>query len=58
MQEHKNSMNKSDMRMYPYFFAMNFDAPDANNDWASLRITILKNLLKDFGVLPTEASSK
>jgi beta-lactamase class D len=47
--EHERSMNKSDMRLYPYFFAMNFEvaANDNTKDWANLRIEILKEILKD-----------
>lgn len=54
IEEHENSMNKSDIRMYPYFFAMNFEAPvqDNNHLWGTKRISILKNILKDFGAMP------
>lgn len=52
--EHENSMNKSDIRMYPYFFAMNFETPviNANYEWGAKRVSILKDILKDFGALP------
>lgn len=52
--EHENSMNKSDIRMYPYFFAMNFELPrnDESKDWGKVRIDILKEILKDFGAMP------
>lgn len=55
VKEHENSMNKSDVRMYPYFFAMNFDIPrnDTSHNWAADRITLLKNILRDFGAIPT-----
>lgn len=54
VKEDKNSMNKSDIRMYPYFFAENFNAPlnDTTKDWASIRLNILKSVLKDFGAIP------
>ncbi len=53
VKEHEKSMNKSDVRMYPYFFAMNFDAPvsDTTKDWPSVRVDILKAVLKDFGAM-------
>lgn len=53
VKEHENSMNKSDVRMYPYFFAQNFDIPkgDKSQDWIKLRIDILKGILKDFGAI-------
>lgn len=54
VQEDKNSMNKSDIRMYPYFFAMNFEVPrtDTSKNWASVRVDILKKILTDFGAIP------
>lgn len=54
VKEHEKSMNKSDIRMYPYFFAMNFEPPaaDTSSDWPHARIDITKNILKDFGALP------
>lgn len=53
VKEHEKSMNKSDVRMYPYFFAMNFDAPvsDTTKDWPTVRVDILKSVLKDFGAM-------
>ena len=45
-------MNKSNIRMYPYFFAMNFDKPQADKNWHSLRVDILKAVLQQFGALP------
>ncbi|OSZ79393.1 hypothetical protein CAP35_14375 [Chitinophagaceae bacterium IBVUCB1] len=53
VKEHEKSMNKSDIRMYPYFFAMNFDAPvsDTTKDWPSVRVEVLKSVLKDFGAI-------
>jgi beta-lactamase class D len=54
MKEHENSMNKSNLRLYPYFFAENFEVPadDTTKDWSKLRIDILKDVLRDFGALP------
>jgi len=56
VEEHENSMNKSDVRYYPYFFALNFDAPRSEDEkkLVELRIRILKNILKDFGALPAD----
>jgi len=53
IKEHENSMNKSDVRMYPYFFAQNFEISrnDTTKNWGEVRITILKNILKDFGAM-------
>lgn len=52
--EDKNSMNKSNIRMYPYFFAENFEVPagDTTKEWARIRLDIMKDILNDFGVLP------
>jgi beta-lactamase class D len=56
MKEHENSMNKSNERMYPYFFAQNFELSpnDTTKDWGSVRVDILKDVLKDFGALPQQ----
>lgn len=50
VKEHEKSMNKSDLRMYPYFFAQNFEIAkaDASHDWKKVRIDILKSILQDF----------
>ena len=47
VKEHKESMNKTGVRNYPYIFALNFDAPhgDTSQDWAALRIKLLHELL-------------
>ena len=52
--EDKDAMNKSNVRNYPYFFAMNFDVPvtDASKDWTLVRVDILKQILKDYGAIP------
>lgn len=50
LKEHENSMNKSSERLYPYFFAQNFDIParDTSKDWGKVRIEIMHQILKDF----------
>jgi beta-lactamase class D len=54
VKEPKESMNKSDYRYYPYFFAQNFEMPasDTSKDWFKVRLEILHNVLKDYGALP------
>lgn len=53
VKENAKSMNKSDIRMYPYFFALNFEPPagDTTTNWPAVRVDILKDLLKDFGAI-------
>jgi len=53
VKEPNESMNKSDVRNYPYFFAQNFEMPvsDTTNDWFKVRLDILHDILKDYGVL-------
>jgi len=60
MKEDAKSMNKSDLRQYPYFFAINFDAPvsDTTKSWPAVRVEILKKVLKDYGAIPADANSK
>ncbi len=50
VEEHEKSMNKSNVRMYPYFFAMNFDVPkdDTSQNWSQTRVALLKELLTAF----------
>lgn len=53
VKEREKSMNKSDIRIYPYFFAQNFILPKADTakDYANLRIDALKDVLRtSFGV--------
>ena len=52
--EPKGSMNASDVRNYPYFFAQNFSLPKSDNskDWFKVRVEILKEILKDYGAMP------
>jgi beta-lactamase class D len=54
VKEHKNSMNKSNERNYPYFFAQNFEMPvsDTSKDWFAARIEVLKEVLKEAGAMP------
>lgn len=53
IKEHKNSMNKSDVRIYPYFFAQNFEIPrgDTSRDWGRIRIDIVKKILREYGAI-------
>jgi beta-lactamase class D len=57
VKEHKESMNKSDVRNYPFFFAENFSVKttDSSQDWAAVRIHILKEILNKMEVLPPNA---
>lgn len=59
VKENEKSMNKSDIRMYPYFFALNFEPPanSTTQDWPSIRIEIAKQLLKDFGAIPVKETT-
>ena len=54
--EDPNSMNKSGVRNYPYFYAMNFEVADSNHsrDWAAVRLEILHKILSDYGALRDE----
>nr|AMP57377.1 classD [uncultured bacterium] len=58
VKEHEQSMNKSDIRMYPYFFALNFEPPAGAGadvkDWTKLRIDIARAILKDIGAIPAQ----
>jgi len=53
--EHANSMNKSDVRNYPYIFALNFEIPkgDQSQNWAEVRLRLLRELLTNFGAFKT-----
>lgn len=53
VKEPKESMNKSDERIYPYFFAMNFELPAGAkvDEWAQVRIDIMHEVLKDYGAI-------
>jgi beta-lactamase class D len=53
VKEPAGSMNKSDLRNYPYFFSMNFELSqaDSSKDWSNVRIAIVHKILKDYGAL-------
>ncbi len=54
VKEPKGSMNKTDVRHYPYFFSQNFEIPDTDKskDWFETRIAVLKEVLKEYGAMP------
>ena len=56
VKEHEKSMNKSDVRNYPYLFAQNFSVAnsDTSRDWFNTRIEVLKQILRSADVLPVE----
>jgi len=51
--EPEKSMNKSNIRTYPYFFAQNFivASNDTSRNWFQTRITVLKEVLKNMEVI-------
>lgn len=57
--ENKNAMNKTNVRMYPYFFAQNFSIPltDTAKNWMAVRKKILHQVLTDYGAIPTAANT-
>ena len=56
--EHEKSMNKSNIRNYPYFFAQNFSVAraDSNTNWFKTRVALLHDLLGEMQVLPAKAN--
>lgn len=56
VKEPKNSMNKSGVRNYPYFFALNFQVPrsDSSKNWYDVRIKLMHQLLDDYGATRDE----
>ena len=56
VKEPAESMNKSDVRNYPYFFAQNFEMPksDTTKDWFKARIELLHTILKDYGAISAQ----
>ena len=54
MKEPKGSMNATNARTYPYFFAQNFVTAksDTTKDWPKLRLDMMRKVLKDYGALP------
>ena len=53
IKEPKESMNQSDIRNYPYFFAENFEVPtsDTSRDLMKIRKDILHSILADYGAI-------
>ena len=53
IKEMEGSMNNSDIRAYPYFFAQRFSIThgDTSQDWGAMRITLLKQMLKKAGAI-------
>ena len=56
VKEPEGSMNKSDVRNYPYFFTENFEMPvaDTTKDWFKVRLDVLHSILKDYGAIPAQ----
>jgi beta-lactamase class D len=54
VKEPEGSMNKSNVRNYPYFFAQNFEMPiaDTSKNWFKERINILHEVLQEYGAIP------
>ena len=54
VKEPEGSMNKSDVRYYPYFFAQNFEMPnaDTSRNWYKERIDAVHDILKEYGAIP------
>lgn len=54
VKEPQQSMNKSDYRYYPYFFAQNFEIPlsDTAKNWFQVRKDVLHDVLKNYGAIP------
>ena len=54
VKEPEGSMNKSDVRNYPYFFAQNFEVPiaDTGKDWFKVRLELMHQVLADYGAIP------
>ena len=53
VKEPKKSMNKSDVRNYPFFFAQNFSVPegDTSKDWAKMRVDVLHDILRSRDII-------
>ena len=56
VKEDPKSMNKSGVRNYPYFFALNFEVPknDTSRNWYEVRTGLLHQLLDDYGATRDE----
>ncbi len=53
VKENEKAMNKAGVRIIPYFFAENFEVPasDTTKNLPAIRVEILHNVLKDYGVI-------
>jgi beta-lactamase class D len=53
IKEHENSMNKTDVRNYPFFFAQNFILPnsDTSKNWLAERLKIMHEMLETMDVI-------
>ncbi len=56
VKESEKSMNKTGVRNYPYFFAMNFERPagDSSKDWSAIRLKVLHEIMSNFGATHDE----
>jgi beta-lactamase class D len=54
VKEHEKSMNKSNVRNYPYFFAQNFSVSnsDTSRNWFQIRIELMHQILRSAAVIP------
>ncbi len=54
VKEPKGSMNSTNERNYPYFFAENFEMPesDTSRNWSNVRLDILHKVLREYGAIP------
>ena len=57
VKEPEGSMNKSDVRNYPYFFAQNFEIPiaDTGKDWFKARLQTMHEVLMEYGAIPRKS---
>jgi beta-lactamase class D len=53
VKEHEKSMNKSNVRNYPYFFAENFSVSnsDTSRNWHNTRLEVLHQVLKTMDII-------
>jgi len=60
VKEHEKSMNKSDVRNYPFFFAQNFSvlSSDSTSKYFETRVEVLKEILGEMDVLPRSKTSQ
>ncbi len=57
VEEHEEAMNKSDIRMYPYFFAQNIELEPGVTNSKEVSLKILKSILADYGSIPKTAKN-